>query len=188
MFGLIMLVLSLHRARRVPPNRTFAECHIPEQNSTRMMQPATLLAVLSVAGAYVEIGCLFHKLLYLSFLCVAAVLALESKGLVPADSSRQLASVVYFIQCYEMAEHSTMKPSMTDAEFHRIIAIYNGLASFSFAFSVYNPTCVTAYLGAYTSIFLMGLWKSRQGSLSVVLIFNTTWWCPWQALKHWEFC
>ena len=154
--------------------KLFCDVHIPERNTVLLGRTSAILMVGTTLGMFYEamggyldgIG-MFHQLahmaLYLCFFFVGAVTWLESRHSVPPDSSRVALSFAFFLQYILWNEHGLMKEDRSDARVHILQGQINLAASITFAYSVYNPRSLLAYVSGWALMTLNALWMLTAG-------------------------
>eukprot|EP00563_Minutocellus_polymorphus_P017694 CAMPEP_0197719698 /NCGR_PEP_ID=MMETSP1434-20131217/3347_1 /TAXON_ID=265543 /ORGANISM="Minutocellus polymorphus, Strain CCMP3303" /LENGTH=285 /DNA_ID=CAMNT_0043304465 /DNA_START=261 /DNA_END=1118 /DNA_ORIENTATION=+ len=154
--------------------KSFCDVHIPERSPVLLGWTSIILMIGTVLGMFYEalggyfdgIG-LFHQLahvaLYLCFFFVGAVTWLESRHCLPPDSSRVALSFAFFLQYILWNEHGLMKEDRSDARIHILQAQINLVASVAFAYSVYNPKSLLAYVSGWALMSLNALWMFTAG-------------------------
>eukprot|EP00566_Odontella_aurita_P017592 CAMPEP_0113599504 /NCGR_PEP_ID=MMETSP0015_2-20120614/42181_1 /TAXON_ID=2838 /ORGANISM="Odontella" /LENGTH=273 /DNA_ID=CAMNT_0000507643 /DNA_START=169 /DNA_END=990 /DNA_ORIENTATION=+ /assembly_acc=CAM_ASM_000160 len=173
-FGVFFLVLTLRRARSLPPGASFAEAHIPEKNMPMVHKLSVILIVCTaLGGVYEGIGGIInagnffnqvgHETLYTMYFFVGVVMLLESGQRLPADSSRSALSLALFLEYVLWYDHAIMKNDGTDRHIHVIMALICLAGSVVTAGSVCKPSSVAAYVGGWGMMVLQSFWLITAG-------------------------
>lgn len=170
--GIFFLLLSLKRSRSLPPGEFFCAHYVPEKNTSLMRRLAVILLVILTFGILYEgVGgcvpkryhnCIFrhseHVMLYLVYGFVSPVMLLEASGRVPPDSSRATLALGLLLAYVLWNEHALLKDDPTDNRVHALLANLCLAMAAVFAFSVFRPRNLAAYIAGWGMFVLKALW------------------------------
>ncbi|CAB9500913.1 expressed unknown protein [Seminavis robusta] len=175
-FGVFFLVLDLQRARAcLERGESFCKLHVPEKNRALLRRAGLVLFTVSMTGVLLDgvvaflylrnfFFQLLHQTLYLSFGFVGFIAYLESKRRLPLDSSRVALAIALLLFHLVMSAHAKMKPGSTDAALHAVMANLCLVHALIYAFSVWNPKSLVAYVMTHALLVVQGVWLVTLGS------------------------
>lgn len=170
--GLGLLLLALHRARRLPPGKSFAEVHIPESDPWFLRWFGIALLVATVVGTIYEIldsdpgfdhVAFTHSTLYMSYFIMGICALYESKGKLPIDTHRAAFVIASIVQAQIWYTHGSMKKLPADAALHIILAYTNWANAAVVAYSMRYTDSVIAFLAGWAILVLQGIWIIISG-------------------------
>jgi hypothetical protein len=107
-----------------------------------------------------------HVSLYLVFGSIAPVMLLEASGRIPPDSSRAMTALAFLLAYVLWNEHALMKDDLTDNRVHVLLANFNLVSAALYAFSVFRPTNLVAYIAGWGMFVVQALWLLSAGANS----------------------
>lgn len=175
--GIFFLLLSLKRSRSLPPGESFCAHYVPEKNTSLMRGLAVIILVILTFGlVYEGVGgcvpkryhnCIFrhseHVMLYIVYGFVSPVMLLEASSLVPPDCSRASLALGLLLAYVLWNEHALMKSDPTDNRIHALMANLCLVSAAVFAFSVFRPRNLAAYIAGWGMLVVKALWLIAAG-------------------------
>ena len=168
--GAILLLLSLYRARNLPPNKSFAEQHIPERDPWYLRLLGLVIMIGVPIGMIYDIldkedgydpTALTHCTIYACFFGVGVCAFYESKGRLPPDSHRKAMVFAWIIEGMIWTNHHGSLPP--DVSLHILLGYINFAGAAIVTYSIYNTTSVAPYLAGWGLLVMQGAWLVTIG-------------------------
>jgi len=192
-FGMFFLLLSLRRSRTLNNDKrssdsSFAQAYLPERNLRLIKRVGLIVVGSAIVGILVEAigGCIdsrwdgysfpqcflhqqAHEILYLTYGSVGIAMWLESKQLLPLDSSRSMLALSSLCGYILWHEHALMKTDMVDHRVHELQALSCLAQAVILLYSIsIRPQSVLAYLMGWASMVQQSLWLMTAGYNTIV--------------------